>query len=446
MNPSKRKKIFVLDSSAILHDHNTINNFKEHYVDIPITVFEELYQLANEEIKEVQILLKNFGKTDYAEQLIEEEGKLAEYKDTYESRVVKVQKRVQIGGGGKHGPIYARHGKGSGQQVGSFVTTTVSQVQQVSVADLYPDSHWDAVARDINNGRTRVSTFPFSSTTNLSVRVSTGNTETVPFTAPSFLSSQAVAVSKIAKIENSGFIRAKNAFEQPPLVRLYNIYYPGEWYPPFQTGNPALGGGGSAGPSGFPYRFAEVRGDTISDISYRAHFNGDDYQCYPIESDGVGLNQDGEVNQISVRISNFDSLIAQIVENSFIAGNCNNAISGTVNFEKVHNLDPATVVNSATYDQAIVDSTYAGIANSAITYDRCIELDGICSPSKQDSLDFIEKELFKKLTIKESLMSWHAPERSAHDFSRKGRVVEIKSTFANFLDYWPEYSSVRSVS
>ena len=44
-------------------------------------------------------------------------------------------------------------------------------------------------------------------------------------------------------------------------------------------------------------------------------------------------------------------------------------------------------------------------------------------------LDFLEKELFKKLTIKESLMSWHAPERSAHDFSRKGRVVEIKSTY-----------------
>ena len=123
---------------------------------------------------------------------------------------------------------------------------------------------------------------------------------------------------------------------------------------------------------GFPYRFAEVRGDTISDISYRAHYHGDDYQCYPIESDGIGLNQSGEVNQINIRISNFDSLIAQIVENSVIAGNCSNAISGTVNFEQVHNLDPATVVNSATYDQSIVDSTYAGIANSAITYNRCM--------------------------------------------------------------------------
>ena len=27
-----------------------------------------------------------------------------------------------------------------------------------------------------------------------------------------------------------------------------------------------------------------------------------------------------------------------------------------------------------------------------------------------------------------------------------GGVVEIKTTFANFLDYWPEYSSVESVS
>ena len=37
----KGKKIFVLDSSAILHDHNTINNFKEHDVAIPISVLQE---------------------------------------------------------------------------------------------------------------------------------------------------------------------------------------------------------------------------------------------------------------------------------------------------------------------------------------------------------------------------------------------------------------------
>lgn len=36
------KKIFVLDTSAILFDHNVIQNFKEHDVAIPISVLEEV--------------------------------------------------------------------------------------------------------------------------------------------------------------------------------------------------------------------------------------------------------------------------------------------------------------------------------------------------------------------------------------------------------------------
>lgn len=44
--PVKRKekdrKIFVLDTSVILYDHDAINNFEEHDVAIPITVLEEL--------------------------------------------------------------------------------------------------------------------------------------------------------------------------------------------------------------------------------------------------------------------------------------------------------------------------------------------------------------------------------------------------------------------
>lgn len=35
-------KIFVLDTSVILHDHNSINNFQDNWVAIPITVLEEL--------------------------------------------------------------------------------------------------------------------------------------------------------------------------------------------------------------------------------------------------------------------------------------------------------------------------------------------------------------------------------------------------------------------
>ena len=38
----KEKKIFVLDTSVIIYDHNAVRNFKEHNVVIPITVLEEL--------------------------------------------------------------------------------------------------------------------------------------------------------------------------------------------------------------------------------------------------------------------------------------------------------------------------------------------------------------------------------------------------------------------
>lgn len=44
------KKIFVLDTSVILHDHNSIINFEEHDVAIPITVLEELdnFKIGND--------------------------------------------------------------------------------------------------------------------------------------------------------------------------------------------------------------------------------------------------------------------------------------------------------------------------------------------------------------------------------------------------------------
>ena len=38
----KEKKVFVLDTSVIIYEHNSIMNFEEHDVGIPITVLEEL--------------------------------------------------------------------------------------------------------------------------------------------------------------------------------------------------------------------------------------------------------------------------------------------------------------------------------------------------------------------------------------------------------------------
>lgn len=40
--PRKEKKIFILDTSVILFEHNSILNFDEHDIGIPITVLEEL--------------------------------------------------------------------------------------------------------------------------------------------------------------------------------------------------------------------------------------------------------------------------------------------------------------------------------------------------------------------------------------------------------------------
>ena len=39
---STEKKIFVLDTSVILYNHNAFNSFEDNDVAIPITVLEEL--------------------------------------------------------------------------------------------------------------------------------------------------------------------------------------------------------------------------------------------------------------------------------------------------------------------------------------------------------------------------------------------------------------------
>jgi PhoH-like ATPase len=47
---AKKQKIFVLDTSVLLHDHQSINSFENHWVAIPITVLEELdkFKIGND--------------------------------------------------------------------------------------------------------------------------------------------------------------------------------------------------------------------------------------------------------------------------------------------------------------------------------------------------------------------------------------------------------------
>ena len=41
----KKKKIYVLDTSVILYSHDSIMNFEENDIGIPITVLEELEKI-----------------------------------------------------------------------------------------------------------------------------------------------------------------------------------------------------------------------------------------------------------------------------------------------------------------------------------------------------------------------------------------------------------------
>ena len=62
---------------------------------------------------------------------------------------------------------------------------------------------------------------------------------TSPFKSNVVLSEVVTANSNATAIAPSPFIAEKNAFSQNPIVRLYEIYYPGEWYPPNKAGNPS---------------------------------------------------------------------------------------------------------------------------------------------------------------------------------------------------------------
>ncbi|MGY6561799.1 MAG: PhoH family protein [Luteibaculaceae bacterium] len=77
----KEEKIFVLDTSVILFDHNSINNFAEHDVAIPITVLEELdkFKVGNEnknfECREFIRMVDRLAKDFSLKQWVPLEGK-----------------------------------------------------------------------------------------------------------------------------------------------------------------------------------------------------------------------------------------------------------------------------------------------------------------------------------------------------------------------------------
>jgi len=239
----------------------------------------------------------------------------------------------------------------------------------------------------------------------------------LPFQANVFSGNTTTAITTISSIAPSAFIAEKNAFTQNPVVRLYSVYYPGEWYPPNAAGNPTGQGEGRAYPNDFPLRFAEIRGDLISDLQYNVIHDGDTYVPYPINSSAIEQSSDGKINEITVTMFNFDNLISRIVEDPFLVGNnISNSVQATVNGELVHGIDPRTVPGTTSnpdglnYDVNVVGRY--GRSNASFTREETISVGGEWQEQKMDTRDLL------------------------------GGVVEIKTTFANFLDFWPEYSTL----
>jgi phage-related protein len=245
------------------------------------------------------------------------------------------------------------------------------------------------------------------------------------------------AISTITSIAPSNFIAEKNAFTQNPIVRLYSLYYPGEWYPPNENGNPTGQGEGRAWPLDFPVRFAEVVSDYTSDLYYNVIYDGTAFVPFPVNLSGYDTGVDGKINELTLTVFNVDNIMSSLVEDPFLVGNnISNSVIAIVNNEELHGIDPRTVnatpadvgspgsdaydsltrarANGLAYSTDIV-STY-GSANATFTKTQTLAINGLWQAQKQDTRDLL------------------------------GAVVEIKTTFANFLDYWPEYSTVRFVT
>ena len=253
----------------------------------------------------------------------------------------------------------------------------------------------------------------------------------LPFQANTMLSNVTTAYGTISSISPSTFIAEKNAFTQNPIVKLYSIYYPGEWYPPNANGNPTGDGAGYSWPSDFPLRLAEIVGDVTTDISYNVSYAGTTYTAYPVTVSGLDQSSDGKINELSLTLFNSDNIISALVEDPYLLGRANsNSVYATVNGELVYGIDPQTVdadtldYTTLTAQTAIADARAKGLvynANIVSYYGRA-------------------NAAFDKTRADATNSGWTRLKMDTRDLL--GATVEIKTTFANFLDYWPEYSKV----
>ena len=293
----------------------------------------------------------------------------------------------------------------------SYVINANSTIQFLPVEDLVSNTQGGlTVFSDVR--QTQI--FPTTDISSLQIQVVTGNVESASFVSANFEGTILSAASTVLDITDSPYIAEKNAIEQSAIVKLYSIYYPGEWYPPNNSGNPSNSGAGFPWPYNFPIRYAEVLADEYYDSSYAVAYGGITYGAKAIESDSIQIDASGRIGEISLTISNFDGSISNLVENKNILGfNSTRSTIEEVNGELVQNIDPRTVSSNIFFNAGVQQSR--GV-NAPWDYESTIAEGDTWSPFRKDSRDLI------------------------------GAVVEIKLTYAKFLDYWPEYSLVKTAN
>ena len=210
--------------------------------------------------------------------------------------------------------------------------------------------------------------------------------------------------TNITAVARNKLLKEKNVFAQTPVVRLFIIYYPGEWY---QTGNIASVTG-KAWPDPFPLRLATIH-ENLRDENYTVIHDGLEYMPIGIDIANISESTDGSINEFSTTILDSKNIIADLVEDPYIAGYSEGR------FVSSTGVDERTIPGNPAYSQIVVNN-YGGKTNVAMNKAESDSLGNRWIEVKEDSRDLL------------------------------GAVVEIKSTFAKFLDYWPEYSVIDSLS
>ena len=320
-----------------------------------------------------------------------------------------------------------------GNSIVGSTSATVGFIANVDIVSKQIKVKLNNVMQEFHNSETITSkSAVISGTANGSI-----NTLSLPFQSNIFASLTTTATTTIASQAPSSFIAAKNAFTQNPIIRMYEVYYPGEWFPPDPNGNPTENGEGRAWPVDFPLRFADIAGDLVSDLNYNVTYGGTSFVPYPVDISSISQGTDGKINELTLTVFNVDNIISTLVENPYLLGNnISNSCIAYVNSAPVHGIDPRTI----NADPADVGSI-GDVAFDTLTRARA---NGLAFSTTVVGAYGQANASFTKEQTEFVNGTWQIQKNDTRDLS--GAVVNITTTFANFLDVWPEHSSVRYVS